>query len=45
MKVFKEEWAAQFPWAEPMVDPISKTHIMRYKVCSMVESKEKNSKP
>jgi hypothetical protein len=31
-KVFKEEWATQFPWVEPMVDPTSKIHMVHCKV-------------
>jgi hypothetical protein len=41
MRVLKKEWAAQFPLAKPMVDPASKTHMVHYKVCSLVENKDK----
>ncbi len=44
-KILKEKWAAQFPWAELVVDPIRKTHIMCYKVCSLVQSKDKILNP
>jgi hypothetical protein len=39
--VFKEEWAAQFPWVELMVNPLSKTHMVYCKVCFLVEGKDK----
>ncbi len=38
--MFKEEWVAQFPWVEPVVDLASKTHMMSYKVCYLVENKD-----
>jgi hypothetical protein len=40
-KVFKEEWVAQFSWVEPVVDLTSKIHMVHYKVCSLVEGKDK----
>jgi hypothetical protein len=40
-KVFKEEWATQFPWAKPMVDLTSEIQVVRCKVYSLVESKDK----
>jgi hypothetical protein len=40
MRVFKEEWATQFPWAKLVVDHVSKTHMVCYKVCSLVENKK-----
>ncbi len=39
-KVFKEKWATQFPWDEPVVDLASKTHMLHYKVCSLVEGED-----
>ncbi len=39
--MFKEEWAAQFPWVELMVNPLSKTHMVYCKVCFLVEGKDK----
>ncbi len=40
-KVFKEEWATQFPWAKTMVDLTSKIQMVHCKVCSLVEGKDK----
>jgi hypothetical protein len=40
-RMFKEKWATQFPWVEPLVVHVSKIHMMYCKVCSMVEGKEK----
>ncbi len=36
-RVFKEEWVAQFPWAKPIVDLISKIYMVHCKICSLVE--------
>jgi len=44
-RVFKEEWATQFPWAELVVDLVSKTHMVHYKVCYLVENKDKILNP
>ncbi len=44
-KVFIEEWATQFPWAEHVLDPTSKTHMVHFKVCSLVENKDKILNP
>jgi hypothetical protein len=44
-RVFKEEWATQFPWDEPVVDRTSKTHMVHCKVCSLVEGKDKILNP
>jgi hypothetical protein len=43
--VFKKEWATQFPWVEPVVDPLSKTHMVHCKLCSLVEGKDKIISP
>ncbi len=40
-RTFKDEWAAQFPWAKPMVDPMGKIHMVCCKICSLVEGKDK----
>jgi hypothetical protein len=43
--VFKEKWATQFPWVELVVNPTSKIHMMRCKVCYLVEGKDKIMNP
>jgi len=40
-KVFNEEWVAQFPWVEPIVDLTSKIHMVRCKICFLVEGNQK----
>ncbi len=44
-RVFKEEWAALFPWVELVVDLVSKTHMVHCKVCYLVENKDKILNP
>ncbi len=39
--MLKEEWVAQFPYVEPVVDPTSKTNMLYCKVYSLVEGKDK----
>ncbi len=41
-RVFKEEWVAQFPWVEPIVDLTSKIHMVHCKICYLVEGKKQN---
>ncbi len=38
-RVFKEEWATQFPWVELVVDPPSKTHMVHCKVRKIINTK------
>jgi hypothetical protein len=44
-RVFKEEWVAQFPWVELIVDLTSKIHMVCCKICSLVEGNEKLINP
>jgi hypothetical protein len=44
-KVLKNEWVAQFPRVESMVDITCEIQMVHYKVCFMIEGKEKNLNP
>jgi hypothetical protein len=44
-KVFKEEWVAQFPWVEPIVNLTSKIHMVCCNICSLVEGNKKLINP
>jgi hypothetical protein len=43
--VFQDVWNAKLPWVEFVVDEQGKVHLMRCKVCSKINGKDKMFSP